>query len=71
LVQIPREVYQILQLLARWEIYDNSACCEKADETVIDLTEGFPESASKSAQKLASYVGRLNLVFRPILIQYT
>ena len=62
---------QILQLLVWWLICYNSTFCENHDKTIIELTDRFRESPAKTAKNQLSYVGWLNLVFRPILIQYT
>jgi len=57
LVQIRREVYQILQLLARWQIYDNASFCGETGKLVIDKIGRFRESTRKTGQNAAFSVG--------------
>jgi hypothetical protein len=70
LVQIPRDLYKSLHLLARWRIYDNSTFRDKADETVIDLIGRFRESSGRTGENPDRSVGHSNIVFRLNLIRY-
>jgi hypothetical protein len=41
MMQILRELYQNLQLFAKWRVYENPAFCGKADETVSGIIKRF------------------------------
>jgi hypothetical protein len=50
LIQIPRQVYQNLQLLAIWQIYDNATFHQNADKTVTDPIDRFQKSPRTAGQ---------------------
>jgi hypothetical protein len=71
LLRITRQMYQIRQLLVRWQIYDTCMFYEQADERIDGPIERLLESTRATSRTQTPPVGNPNPVFRQILIQYT